>query len=139
MQPHSLCLQQHGRINVNFLYQLLLVYFEDSRLKQKVYSLFTCDSHFNNKASYMMGLVLVFQMTPIQVNKSCDELYMGGKYNYSTSLHCEDPEINWKSLVRSLKVFFFFLDSRHCDALNGRMNFFFSCLFPHYGCMCVIG
>ncbi|XP_053540768.1 uncharacterized protein LOC108272847 isoform X2 [Ictalurus punctatus] len=37
-------------------------------------------------------------MTPIQVNKSCDELYMGGKYNYSTSLHCEDPEINWKSL-----------------------------------------
>lgn len=56
----------------------------------------------------MMGLVLVFQMTPIQVNKSCDELYMGGKYNYSTSLHCEDPEINWKSLVRSLKVFFFF-------------------------------
>ncbi|KAF4080763.1 hypothetical protein AMELA_G00175060 [Ameiurus melas] len=36
-------------------------------------------------------------MTLIQVNKSCDELYMGGKYNYFTSLHCEDPEISWKS------------------------------------------
>ncbi|XP_047014856.2 uncharacterized protein LOC124628710 isoform X2 [Ictalurus punctatus] len=35
-------------------------------------------------------------MTPIQVNKTCDELYMGGVYNYSTSTNCEDAEISWK-------------------------------------------
>ncbi|KAF4080760.1 hypothetical protein AMELA_G00175030 [Ameiurus melas] len=36
-------------------------------------------------------------MTEIQVNKTCEELYMGGVYNYSISTNCEDAEISWKS------------------------------------------